>query len=527
MKNMKSPGASSYISSAKKALIEDNAYDDEPIKFELSDKREVLNSDVFYDKENKRTENISSFPKLDNDIKPFAQITKLESYDYDYDNHLLDSPDRSHKHSKSRSRTKEKKDDLNDLEEENIVQMLDLNSQVNEQQFLTNVKRKLENSLSLPRSPQDNITSDQQELEETSKSLEWIIAKDLDKKQREMVTKLIGEEDTTLTKQYDSDNDTRILEIEEVKRVHFGNSLIRNNNIGYDYQETSNLGQYVECLESVESSNDNSVRAVNEREILRDKGKVTEYLTDEILSMMLFNDIHDCPMHPIRETNFIDYFKDKYPFNRELGIDTSTESANEYIDGLLNYIKQYHMDTIINQIKKPIYVDPLKELSNLQALDDLYNDETHETDRDSDSKMSEENEEDTGEIVPHELFYEYEQIRKNEVYMNAQNDDNDFTSEEIEDKIKYMFIHDKAIFEAMFAHNNTQFTNGALSFYGKRKETTRPWIKETQASYNRNYSVKNIIDILDQAKSKMNEWLDISAGTRKVPPPSLFDALNN
>ena len=84
-----------------------------------------------------------------------------------------------------------------------------------------------------------------------------------------------------------------MLEIEEVKRVHFRNPMIRNNNVGIDYQVNSNLGQYVECLESVESSNDNSVRAVNEKEMLKDKGKATEYLTDEILSMMLFNDIHD------------------------------------------------------------------------------------------------------------------------------------------------------------------------------------------------------------------------------------------
>jgi hypothetical protein len=55
-------------------------------------------------------------------------------------------------------------------------------------------------------------------------------------------------------------------------------------------------------------------------------------MTDEILSMMLFNDIHDCPMHPIRENNFIDYFKDKYPFNRDLGIDTAHNGTTDFIE---------------------------------------------------------------------------------------------------------------------------------------------------------------------------------------------------
>ena len=306
MKNMKSPGASSYISSAKKAIMQEDEYDEEPIKFELSEKNKVDLPPAYYDQENFRNDNTNivierfvedEYSRSPNqNSKSFLGVTKLENYKAEQDYNLLDSPDRSHKHSKSRSRTKEKRGNLSDDGDDNYVQMLDLNKlnpKSNDKKFLTNVKRKLENSLSLPKSPSENPAGKNHEVDETSKSLEWIIAKDLDKRQRGQVSKLIGDEDLDCDQNIHSEEDSKVLEIEEVKRVHFRNPMIRNNNVGIDYQENSNLGQYVERLESVESSNDNSVRAFNEKEMLKDKGKATEYLTDEILSMMLFNDIHD------------------------------------------------------------------------------------------------------------------------------------------------------------------------------------------------------------------------------------------
>lgn len=33
--------------------------------------------------------------------------------------------------------------------------------------------------------------------------------------------------------------------------------------------------------------------------------------------------------------------------------------------------------------------------------------------------------------------------------------------------------------------------------------------------------------MFENSKNKVNEWLDISAGTRKVPPPPLFDAFGS
>lgn len=252
-----------------------------------------------------------------------------------------------------------------------------------------------------------------------------------------------------------------------------------------------------------------------EKELLKDKDQCTEYLTDEILSMMLFNDIHDCSMHPVREANFIDYFKDKYPFNRDLGIDTSIEGTNKYLNLLIEFLKDNHLETLLHQLKLPIAVDPLKELKNLQALDDFYNDDPHETDQSSseyEKNTEGGSDDDNGNILPNELFYEFEETRKSENYSLLTQCDNDFTEEEVEDKVKCTFIHDKVVFDTF---------NIALNLYNKRREEIRPWRKHSQAAYDRPYSQQNIIDLLEKSRLKVNEWLNISAGTRKIPPPPI------
>jgi hypothetical protein len=255
--------------------------------------------------------------------------------------------------------------------------------------------------------------------------------------------------------------------------------------------------------------------------MLKDKDSTTEYMTDEILSMMLFNDIHDCPMHPIRENNFIDYFKDKYPFNRDLGIDTSENGTDKYINGLVDFIKQNHLETILIQLKKPIEVDPLNELKNLQALDDFYMDEAPESEKDLDEKDSVEGEEqDNGFVIPQQIFYEFEQVRRSQLTnfpVFNEKGEKEFSDKEIEDKVHYMFIHDKVVFDTF---------NSAINWFDKRRETQRPWIKQTQAAYERPYSVSDILSLFEKSKNKLKEWNDISAGTRKIPPPSLFDNFN-
>lgn len=65
-----------------------------------------------------------------------------------------------------------------------------------------------------------------------------------------------------------------------------------------------------------------------------------------------------------------------------------------------------------------------------------------------------------------------------------------------------------------------------MNLFSKRRETLRPWKKHKLAAYNRNYSVDDILTLFDKTQSKVNEWLSIAAGTRKVPPAPYPDNLN-
>lgn len=300
MKDLKSPAASSYISSAKKALMEDEGEfdEDDKIEFQLSAARDY-NSREITGKENVRNnhnnilvERFSNLEEKDNALKNFVNANKFDFLEPDYN--LLESPEKSnHKHSKSRSRTKEKRNNRSDGEPEN----LEVCKAESFERFEDNTCMMIDFNNSPDEKDRNN-----KDLEETSKSLEWILAKNIDKKKRDEICRIIGEEESRNTAHednldsYSTDRNMQQLEVEEVKRVRFGNSMIRNENIGFDYKEDngdSNLGQYIECLESVESSANKSVKAVAEKDILMDKETTAEYMTDEILSMMLYNDIHD------------------------------------------------------------------------------------------------------------------------------------------------------------------------------------------------------------------------------------------
>lgn len=127
MKDLKSPATSSYISSAKKALIEEEGEfdEDDKIEFQLSAAREY-NPREITGKENVRNNNnnilverFSSVDEKDNALKNFVNANKFDFLEPDYN--LLESPEKSnHKHSKSRSRTKEKRNNRSEGEPENL-----------------------------------------------------------------------------------------------------------------------------------------------------------------------------------------------------------------------------------------------------------------------------------------------------------------------------------------------------------------------------------------------------------------------
>jgi hypothetical protein len=55
--------------------------------------------------------------------------------------------------------------------------------------------------------------------------------------------------------------------------------------------------------------------------------KKTDYVTDEILSMMLFSDIHDHCLFPYRTNQVLKEAKGKFPFNKPLGIKTNEQGV--------------------------------------------------------------------------------------------------------------------------------------------------------------------------------------------------------
>ncbi|CAI2381250.1 unnamed protein product [Moneuplotes crassus] len=508
LREVKSPD-SSYISSTKNALAEEYLNENDRINFEISEQKyhavQGLN-----DKENIGNNHNINIQKFDYPgcLKSSLFQNKLQDLEQDYN--ALESPEESnHKHSKSRSRTKEKSrsgcgseqiDEILevDREDDKTCMMIDFNS-----------------------SPEPTKRVIPELEEETTQSIEWIIANNINAQKRDEICKLVDGESRNIsphTKLPQSESESKgDIEVEEVPRVKFGNPLIDNNILEgkKDDHEESNLAQYVDCIESVESSANKSAKEYAEKELMKNPEETSEHMTDEILSMMLFNDIHDCPMHPIRENNFVDYFKDKYPFNRDLGIDTTEVGTNKYIDQLCDYLEKYHLDLVYNQLLKPVYVDPLEELKKLQALDDFYNDEVPESDKNSQANLSNKVEEpDTGLVLPQQLFYEFEEVRKQDLYKNIEKCANpEYKENEIEDKVRYTFIHDKVVFDAF---------NNALSHYGERSETPRPWIKQ-KASFERYYNVDEILNLFEKSKKKVSNCISVCAGTRKIPPPSVLD----
>jgi hypothetical protein len=252
LRDLKSPATSSYISSAKKALIQEHAFsDNDRIDFDISDHKHPIRE--FNDKENSKNNHnilITRFNDHENDdaaLKNFVNANKFQIIEQDY-NKLI-SPEKSHhKHSKSRSRTKEKRGNRSEGEPEKyeLYPIKGFNENEDKTCMMINFNNSPE--------PTKHRT-DQDELEETSKSLEWILAKNIDKKKRDEICKIIGEEESRNTPQDDTlgtdshECNLQEIEVEEVTRVRFGNQLINNSNIGHESRDDnfdSNLGQYIE-----------------------------------------------------------------------------------------------------------------------------------------------------------------------------------------------------------------------------------------------------------------------------------------
>ena len=246
---------------------------------------------------------------------------------------------------------------------------------------------------------------------------------------------------------------------------------------------------------------DNVVSIIDDSEQIyqtNDCVKKADYLTEEILSMMFFSDIHENPMFPFRNNNVIEDAKDKFPFNKPLGINTDEIGVSQFLSDLINHIEKYYIDEIINNLEKPVVLDPLLELSIIQ----LYEENFDSTQYDN--------------IVPLEIFFSMGQERKS--MYNEEVNNKIISEDELENKIKYTFIHDKIIFD---------WFNKAINMLNTKKEELLPWNKGNKRISQKSFDKDKALKLLYKAKKLVTKWSTVEAGTRKIPPPPISNQTQN
>lgn len=95
-----------------------------------------------------------------------------------------------------------------------------------------------------------------------------------------------------------------------------------------------------------------------------------EYMTEEILSMMIYSDVQENPTHPFRDSRLILNFRNKFPFNKPNGIDVSPHSVETFTEQLIqmllsNFNTSSAVEQTVNALTMPIPKDPLVILENL------------------------------------------------------------------------------------------------------------------------------------------------------------------
>lgn len=272
-----------------------------------------------------------------------------------------------------------------------------------------------------------------------------------------------------------------------------------------DYDESKCVVLSNKKCKSIDDS-DHAVSIIDDSEEIykqNDQNKRVDYVTDEILSMMFFSDIHDNPIFPYRSKQVIFEAQKKYPFNKPLGINTSKSGVEGFLDDLICHIEEYYVNDVIQNLERPITVDPVSCLAQLQFYE--------ETDIYGPSQTSE-------DILSGEVFYSLEQLRKN--MYDGTKDDHLITNEEKNNKIHNTFIHDKMLFDSF---------NAALAQLSKRKEEQCPWIRDPKKLTAKKYNEQRLFRLLHKTKlqvMKCNKIFD-KAGTRKVPPPSATNSNQN
>lgn len=88
-----------------------------------------------------------------------------------------------------------------------------------------------------------------------------------------------------------------------------------------------------------------------------------DWLADEILAMMIYSDVQENPTHPYRDKKMILNFRNKFPFNKPVGIDTRVD---EFVGNLKSHILT-NFDTelvqeMVQNLVEPVQIDPLHRL---------------------------------------------------------------------------------------------------------------------------------------------------------------------
>ena len=177
--------------------------------------------------------------------------------------------------------------------------------------------------------------------------------------------------------------------------------------------------------------------------LTKDLEKKADHITEEILSMIFFSDIHDSPIIPFRSKTMIEDARFKYSFNKPLGINTTIEGVENFYDLLIEHLETYYLNNVIETIQKPISIRTDEKLEQLQIIDDGINN--------TEGQIFE-------DILSNDVFYTLEEARK---YMYEKDDNSMITAHEKDSKIQNTFIHDKMLFDAF---------NCALNSLGRRKE---------------------------------------------------------
>jgi hypothetical protein len=196
--------------------------------------------------------------------------------------------------------------------------------------------------------------------------------------------------------------------------------------------------------------------------------------------MMLFSDIHDHCLFPYRTTQVVKESKQKFPFNKPLGIDTTEEGVNNFLNNLISHIEEYYLLEVIENLEKPSKSDPIIELARLQFYEET-------------SQMYQSTKLD--DILPNEIFYSLQQLRKH-IHDDISNEMR-ITEDEKANKIHNTFIHDKMLFDSF---------NTALNSPLDNKQELSPWITGSHPIKQKRYTNLNAMVILNKAKDLVLEW---------------------